>query len=396
VRSYPRAFFLAMLVNLLFFASMHLLMVPWPLYITSLGGLTRDVGLTTAAFALTAVLARPMAGILSDRWGRRQTMFLGLLLFTVSPALFALLHTIPLLILVRMLHGVGIAAFTTAYIVLMAEMVSASQRGAALGLAGIAPSLSLMIWPPLGMPLLNRFGFTTLFLLAALLAGLGLGLALFISGRTANDEEPRRDPNLAPPDGRFLAVLQQRCVLAPTITTFTLGVAYGSVITFLPLFTTEQNLGNVGLYFSAYALAYAVSRMPLGRLSDQIGRRQVIVPCMAGVALSLGLLAFAGNLAVLILLGIVYGVASAGARAALDALVVDYAPPEVRGTAISVMYAGLDSGIGGGSALLGLWAEHVGYGGLYLTVGLVSLAGAIAFLMLTSRPLEPAVTYGDW
>jgi len=378
VRAYPRSFFLAMLVNLLFFASMHVLIAPWPLYVESVGGLPRDVGLTTGAFALMAVIARPLVGFLVDRWGRREVLLTGLFLFAVVPLTFIALRSVPLLVAARMVHGIGIAAFTTAYTVLMAEMVSAGQRGGALGLAGVAPSLSLMIWPPLGMPILERFGFGPLFLFASLLATLGLIAGFGIQGGNAGGENPGRSQ----PRTTFRSVLRQRAVLIPTLTTFTLGAAFGSILTFLPLFVSERRLGNAGLYFSAYALAYALARTPLGSLADRWGYRRVGVPCLAGVVLSFGMMTYVPTLALLLAQGVLLGVMMGGIRSVLDVLVVNRASSAARGTAVSVMYAGFDSGIGGGSAILGLWAERVGYGGMYTTVAVISLIGLLVFALL--------------
>ncbi len=372
-----------MLANLLFFASIHVLVAPWPMYIESIGGLPRDVGLTTAAFSLTAVLARPVVGRLADRWGRRETLLVGLSLFTVVPLTYSVLRTVPALVIVRMVHGVGIAAFTTAYTVFTAEMVTAGRRGEALGLAGTAPSLSLMIWPPAGMPILERFGFQPLFLLAALLGGFGLLLGLALPSRSLATDD---NPGLATEHMPFGSVLRQRSVWVPTLTMFALGVAFGSVFTFLPLFTEERGMGNAGLFFSAYALSYAVARVPAGRLSDRWGYRRVAIPALLLLALAFGLLAFAARLPVLLTEGVVLGVAMGSVRVVLDAMAVNESSPAARGTAVSVMYAGFDLGIGIGSVLLGLWAERVGYGGMFVTVGLVSLVGMLAFAILT-RPV---------
>ncbi|MFQ5886499.1 MAG: MFS transporter, partial [Anaerolineae bacterium] len=229
--SYPLSFYLIMASTFLFFFSMHLLITPLPLYIKEVGGEPSQIGLVMGMFALTAVLSRPLVGRLVDTWGRKPVMIMGSAIFILGPLFYALARSISSLFLARMFHGMGIAAFTTAYSTLVADLVPPPRRGEALGLAGVAVGLSLMLAPPLGDALLPRLDFSLLFVASAVVAALSLLVAIPIreAARAAN-------PQTAP---GFLDTLSERYVWVPSLLTLAVGLTYGSIYVFLPLFGEE-------------------------------------------------------------------------------------------------------------------------------------------------------------
>jgi MFS family permease len=92
-----------------------------------------------------------------------------------------------------------------------------------------------------------------------------------------------------------------------------------------------------------------------------------------------------GSVELLIVVAILYGLGDSGTWTAMMALVVDEAPLEVRGTAIGVLYACFDLGVGLGGVAMGPVAGTVGYGGMYLLLALIVLAGVAAFTGLMRK-----------
>lgn len=378
--SYPFSFYLILVSTFLFFISINLLLTPLPLYIKEVGGQPSQIGLVAGVFALTALLSRPLVGRLVDTWGRKPMMMVGSVIFILGPLFYILARSIPSLFLARMFHGAGIAAFTTAYSTLAADLVPPPRRGEALGLAGTAPYLSIIFAPPLGGALLPRLGFFPLFLISAVVAALSLLVSIPI-----REAARRVNPQKA---AGFLGTLRERYVWVPSLLTVVVGLAYGSLLTFLPLFGIERGIANVGLFFTAYGLMTITMRMPLGRLSDRVGRMRVIVPAMLLLSLALAGLKVAGGMELLIVAAILYGLGDSGAGAATVALVVDEAPLEVRGTAIGVLYASFDLGAGLGGVVMGTVAGMVGYGRMFLLLGLIALVGVVVFVGLMGRGLS--------
>ena len=127
------AFFLALAANVLFWLSIQSLFPALPLYIASLGSTPADNGLMTFAAAGAAVLARPFVGAMADRAGRKPAMLLGGLCATLAPVLTAASQAILPLLAARAIGGIGIAAFSTGFQALLADLAPPEQRGEAFG-----------------------------------------------------------------------------------------------------------------------------------------------------------------------------------------------------------------------------------------------------------------------
>jgi len=373
---YPLDFYLAFLANFLFFSSMHLLITPLPLYIQELGGGAPQVGLAMTSFALAAIVTRPYMGRLVDSWGRKPVMLIGSTLFVLGPLSYTLAHSVPALLAARMFHGVGIAAFTTAYFALVVDVTPRSRWGEALGVAGTAPSVSMILASPVGTTLTHRLSFPAIFVAAGLTALLSLAIILLL-------HEPERKSaarQAANPDQRgLLDVVKVPGVLVPSLATVTLGLSYGAVYTFLPLFAVSRGLGNVGFFFTVLGLVAILSRSFAGRLSDKVGRVAVILPMFIVFAVAMLGLNWTYSFVMLMVMALATGIGFGGTSVGLDAMVVDNAPSGARGTALSLVYFCFDSGIAIGTMVIGIVAVSVGYGHVYLLVGAACILTAIAF-----------------
>ena len=108
---FTKDFNLLCLGTFLFAASMFLLFAVLPVFIVEeLDGADSQVGLIMGAFAVSALLARPLTGQLVDRWSRKTILSAGALIYCVAPALYTQAETVPAMLALRFFHGFGIAA----------------------------------------------------------------------------------------------------------------------------------------------------------------------------------------------------------------------------------------------------------------------------------------------
>jgi MFS family permease len=378
---YPVSFFLVMLNSFLLVASMHLLRIPLPLYVERIGGDLSQVGLVMATLAASSTLARPHMGGLVDRLGGKLGLLLGSLIFTVVPLLYTVSRSVPALLAVQFLQGLGVSAASTAYIIVIAALAPPKRRGEAIGLSATTVPLSLITAPAIGASLLKLWGFVPLFILSASVAA----LSLIAASSVAKPRLTNRSDNGDKRKSAFLPVLRLRSVWVPSLAMGILAMAYSSILTFLPLFAIQQGIDNPGLFFTAYGLTLIAAQILAGRVSDWVGRLQVIVPAMVLSALAFPVLASVRILPLLVGVAVLYALGFGSAQVNLDALMVDRVPAEIRGMAMSIAYGSGDLGIGLGAYLLGWVAQIWSYQVMYASVGVVCLLGAMVFAFLAEE-----------
>jgi MFS family permease len=338
-----------------------------------------QVGLATGVLALSAVVVRPAVGWLVDRRGRKPLLLAGAAIFALAPACYALLHSVGLFMLVRALHGLGLAAFTTAYTALVVDLAPPARRGEALGLTGIASNLGLLFMPAIGAAVLARWGYPFHFWVAAGVAALGLLLILPLRESAAGQRHPDRAG--AP----LWAVARLRPVWTAALGSTGLAVAYGVSLSFMAPLAADRHLSAAGAYFSAFAVALMVAQAAAGWLSDRIGRRAVAAPGLVVTTLATLGLALARSNAALLAAGAGLGLGWGLVRAGLDAAVVDAVPAGSRGTAVGFLYTCFDAGVGIGAFGLGVAAQQYGYAAPFALAAAWAIIALAGYLGLSPR-----------
>jgi len=369
---FTRDFSLAILANLFSFASMYVLLATLPLYVVAIGGTVSDAGVVLACFTLSAVVVRPVVGRLSDRRAKKAIMLGGAVILAVSSLLYAPVHSVPLLMAVRVFHGVGWAAFGTAASALAADLAPLSRRGEAMGYFGVGMNVAMAIGPALGVFLVGWTGYGSLFLTAMVL---GAAAAL----TTAGIAEPRRAPGQGALQRGWRSFILPSA-LFPSAVLFTNALTYASVVALLPLFADEAGLGNPGLFFTVFSVVVLVLRGPLGRVSDRRGRVAVVAPGLSVTFVALLVLSQAHSTAMMLVVAVLYAVGVGAAQPTLMAMTVDRAGPQERGAAMGTYTTAMDLGIGVGSVVWGVVAQSLGFGAMYVAAGLMGLVGVALLL----------------
>ena len=160
----------------------------------------------------------------------------------------------------------------------------------------------------------------------------------------------------------------------------------GAVQAFLPAFALERDLGNVGLFYTVFAIPLLLSRLLSGALSDRVGRGRVVVPALAVGVLSLALLAATRSQPMLLAVAVVYGLGFGAVQVTIFALIVDRTPPDRRGAGMATYTMAWDVGAVLGGVLLGLLIELTSYSVGFALCALFPLAGIVVYLRWVRAP----------
>ena len=138
--------FLTILVNLIGFGIIIPLL---PFYAETFGASPLIVGLLFASFSLAQLVASPLLGAWSDRWGRRPILIFSLVGTVISFVMLALAHSLPMLFAARIVDGLSGGNITTAR-AYIGDITTEENRAKSFGVLGAAFGLGFIIGPALG------------------------------------------------------------------------------------------------------------------------------------------------------------------------------------------------------------------------------------------------------
>ncbi|GBE95394.1 major facilitator superfamily protein [Nostoc cycadae WK-1] len=160
--------------GLLFWSSTAAFLPTLPLYIQDVGGSKQEIGIVMGGFAIGLLLFRPMLGKLADKRGRKLVLLIGTAVAAIAPFGYLVFTSIPLLFWLRIFHGISIAAFTTGYTALVADLAPVSIRGEIISYMSLTAPIGLAVGPAIGGYLQETSGYSRLFLFTATIAFIGL------------------------------------------------------------------------------------------------------------------------------------------------------------------------------------------------------------------------------
>lgn len=388
--SFQRNLLILFSAGLLFWSGLAALLPTLPLYIKETGASDHWVGLVMGSFALGLIPSRGFLSRLADRQGRKIVLLIGMVAVAVAPLGYILTEQIPLLIAIRAFHGLSISAFALAYSALVVDLSPPHRRGEVIGYMSLVTPIGMAVGPAIGGFTQAWFGFTPMFLLAS-----GLGMVGLVC--TAQVQEcPRLVPVGQSPSQpeQFWGLLFSPRIQIPALVLLLVGLTFGCLSTFVPLFIREVGVNlNVGLFYTAAAIASFTMRLIVGRASDRYGRGGFISLSLVFYTIAMLLLWRAETATDFLLAGAIEGAGAGTLIPMIAALMADRSLPEERGRTFGVCMLGFDTGIALAGPILGAAAAQISYRGIFGICAGMALLSLLVFLGRSSKDLSHSLRF---
>ncbi len=371
-RLITRPFVLVTVCAFVFFVYVGVLVPIVPTFVEDeLRGGELGVGLAIAAFAGAAIAARPLIGRLIDRFGRRAVMVGGAALAASVGSIYGFVDSIPLLLILRGLTGVGEAALFVGAATLVADLSPAHRRAEASSYFSVALYAGLGIGPIIGETVMHRTGFEMAFVTAAGFAALAALMSLSVPSRVVTEDVTQPGTRLldveAVPEPAPTGVTARRSsafvhpvALGPGLVLASGTAAFAVFSAFLPEYSRELGLSGSGALFAVYSIVCLALRLGGARLPGRLGPRTSGTTTFVVLGTALALLALVPHAWALWVAAALVGVAMAFLYPSLMALTVNRATERERARAISSFTMFFEIGTAAGALTLGALADVFG------------------------------------
>lgn len=354
-------------------------------YMETLGATLTVCGIVGGLFAFTSLLSRPVSGVLADRLNRKWLTAAFTIAMTVSLLIYAVVPSIPMIMIFRGLHGVAFGISSTAGLVLVTESAAESRMGEAISYYSVMSVASMAIGPGLGIWVSDLFGHQACMLAGtALLALASLAILVFPYQRPAlaEAEEAGRQKMGSEAAGgqKGIRSLVDVSLIDLSCMNASFTMLNGIVSTFLVTYAAQKAIDGVSVHFTLNAILLIVLRILLAKQMNTWPLRKSLIPAFITGILTLVVIGTAGSLALLLVAACFKAVAQGLGQPVLQTEAMRSVPPSKRGIASSTMYIGGDLGQAVGPMIGGAIADVTGYGNMFLLCALPLLAAFLYFI----------------
>jgi len=343
------------------------------------------IGIALGAYGLTQAILQIPAGWMSDRYGRKPVIYIGLVMFAIGSLIAASADNIYWIIAGRIIQGAG--AINAAVMALTADLTREDHRTKAMAMIGMTIGVSFAVSMVLSPILYASIGMNGIFTMTAVLAVFAMLVIAFVIPNPAitrfhSDTEANRK--------RFGDVLRNKDLLRLDFGIFSLHAILMSVFMQVPFLLKNNGLHAAyhwKVYLPVMLLAFVLMVPPIIIAEKKSRVKEIFMGAIALAAIAqLSLLEFHDSVFSIAVALLLFFVAFNLLEAMLPSLISKTAPLAAKGTAMgvysSVQFLGAFVGAGMGGFLM----QHFG-GNAVLIFAMVLL---LLWLLVASGMQSPA------
>lgn len=347
------------------------------------------IGIALGAYGLTQAILQIPAGWLSDHYGRKPIIIIGLLLFAAGSFIAASADDIYWIIAGRVIQGAG--AINAAVMALTADLTREEQRTKAMAFIGITIGITFSISMVLSPILYKLIGMSGIFALTGVLAFASIAMVLWF---IPNPAIKRFHSTTQASSGKFAEVLRNKDLLRMDFGVFTLHAILMSVFMQVPFILRADGLDITHqwqVYLPVMLIAFGLMIPPILIAEKQNKMKQVFMASIGVAALAqLGILFLQDSVWGVALSLLVFFTAFNVLEATQPSIVSKIAPLDAKGTAMGVFSSVQFLGAFFGSAMGGLLMQV--YGGDAVLIFAVLLLLLWLFVAASMQPPKPLMT----
>jgi MFS family permease len=349
-----------------------------PLYARSFGVDYAKAGLLVAAFYIARLVFDLSAGVVLDRLGIATAAAAGLLALAAGALFTGLSPSFPIAVVCWAIAGAGAAVVWAAMYNALIRVVPKSRMARALSLFYGAFNGGIVAGGFLGGLIAGRLGLPApLFFLAAI----AVGLAGLMQALLPKRPRPAIGTNSSS-DGLSTAALFRIPGFAAAVVALLANLwMFGAVFnTLVPLYARDVlrlSPVGIGLLFAVALAAELLAYYPAGRWADTRGRRVVLIPAFACLALASLVLGWAGSVVLFGLVLSILAIASGFSGVPPAAILADVLPGNRSARGVAIFRFGGDLGFSLGPLIAGLSAASLGFKAAFAIAGIPSVIALV-------------------
>jgi MFS family permease len=349
------------------------------------------IGLAIGAYGLTQAFFQIPFGWMSDRFGRKPIILLGLTLFILGSVVAALSDSIYGVIFGRLLQGCG--AIASAIMALAADLSRDQQRTKIMASIGMSIGAAFAVAMIIGPTLTSWVGLSGIFWV---IAGMAVVAMLVIYFLTPDPEAQFVQRDSIASRGQFSRILKDGQLMRLNFGIFTLHFLLTSFFVAFPtrLIGLGVNLGQHSWIYLVTMVAAVVLMLPLIIFAEK--KRQharvmlVGVMFIAVVQFVFGMFQF--PLVLVVVAMVIYFTGFNLMEALLPSMISRIAPLSGKGTALGVYSTSQFAGAFFGGPVAGLIMQYKGMDGIYLIGAFMAMVWAVLLLGLKNPPALTSYT----
>ncbi|MCD8043713.1 MAG: MFS transporter [Tannerellaceae bacterium] len=368
------AYIWSFLSSFLMFFSFYLLLPILPLYLLNQFHAGKSlVGIILSSYTITALFIRPFGGYMVDSLPRKWLLIICYCLFVAFFGGYILATTLLVFAILRALHGMAFGMVTISNSTVAIDVMPASRRNEGIGYYALSTNLAMATGPTASLFLFDSFQNYTYVFMTSLIAGiLGIICAVMIKTDTIPIKKNKEPISL----DRFFLVKGLPCAFIFTLISF----SYGLLTTYVAIYGADEVglVTGTGIFFAIFSIGLVSSRVLAAGLMKAGKLNKVIFTGIILMIVSYGMFIFLKTAHSFYLSAFTLGISYGYVFPAFQAVFVNLATHNQRGTANSSYYISGDLGIGIGVLAGGYIAEMSNYTTAYITgLGLVILGGVL-------------------